>query len=259
MPSIWENPFANAHLKIERANKHIADIEERICSSPDAYAPSVKIDANTGQQFLYYGPRDRTFQREIALITGDTIHNLHCALDISWRAALRVISPTGFDPTRTKFPVSNDRKHLESSLTKTAKISDSSPLFDFMVNRVKSYKGGDSDVCAVHQLDIDDKHHLLVPVAHIVSIDGVELQNERGEIDVHTFVARDPLLTHRILIPIGSNVKNEGCVSIRVSFQEGEFIEECEVIPTLQRFSAKVVRIVRYLQRMAQGTHGDLG
>jgi hypothetical protein len=37
MPEIWENPFANAHLKVERANKHIAAIEERLRASSDNY------------------------------------------------------------------------------------------------------------------------------------------------------------------------------------------------------------------------------
>ena len=37
-------------------------------------------------------------------------------------------------------------------------------LFDFMVNRVKPYRGGDGDICPLHVLDIDDKVHLLIPM-----------------------------------------------------------------------------------------------
>ena len=63
MPAIWENPFANAILKIERANKHIADIEQRLHASSDTYGPSLHINMNTGKKFLYYYLTDRKLRR----------------------------------------------------------------------------------------------------------------------------------------------------------------------------------------------------
>ena len=92
MPEIWENPFANAHLKIERADKHIADIEQRLRISSDRYGPSLHIDMKTGEQFLAYYLRDRELRRDIALIVGDAIHNLRCALDIVWCLASTTLS-----------------------------------------------------------------------------------------------------------------------------------------------------------------------
>jgi hypothetical protein len=251
MPEIWEHPFAYAHLKIERANKHIMDFEERIGTSPDAYPTTVKIDTKTGQHFLYYGRWDRTIRRDLALIAGDAIHNLHCALDIAYCVTVRTLSPAGLHPTKAKFIIGNDRNHLETSLTKTAKIGADSPIFDFMVNGVKAYNGGDSDICTLHTLDIDDKHHLLIPVANIVSIDGVKVEDESGNIDIHTFAATRPMFTHRIPVPFGSHIKNHGKVTIRITFGNGALTDDFEVVPTLKRFSWEVSRIVRTLQRMA--------
>ncbi len=112
MREVWENPYANAILKIERADKHIADIEQRLSASQDAYYLSLHIEANTGKQFLYYRLAEKYIRSQLALMIGDAIHNLHCALDIAYRDTLQRLSPSGFDSERTKFIVGNDRSTL---------------------------------------------------------------------------------------------------------------------------------------------------
>ena len=105
---IWDNSFGHAKLKVERANKHIADIEERVRRSPDAYAPSLKIDLKTGQQFVQYGLTDRTLQPDLALIIGDAVHNLKCALDFTWCGTIRVLLPSALSG-QSKFPIYEPR------------------------------------------------------------------------------------------------------------------------------------------------------
>jgi hypothetical protein len=251
MAEIWENPFGYAILKIERAKKHIADFEERVRTSPDAYPTTVKIETKTGQHFLYYGPWDRSIRRDLALIAGDAIHNLRCALDIAYCEIIRTLSPQGFIPAKTKFFIGDDRKHYESTLEKTAKVARGSALFELLAGRIKPYRGGDSDICSLHDLAIRDKHHLLIPVANIVSIDGLELEDESGDVDVHTFTATRPLLTHGIAVPFGSHIKNHGKVAIRITFGNGILADDPEVVPTLSRLRWKTSRIVRVFQRMA--------
>jgi hypothetical protein len=48
MPAIWDNPFAYAHLKVDRADKHIADIQERLRTSPDSYPPAFIVMQRRG-------------------------------------------------------------------------------------------------------------------------------------------------------------------------------------------------------------------
>jgi hypothetical protein len=73
MPAIWDNPFAYAHLKVDRADKHIADIQERLRTSPDSYPPRLHCDAKTGKQFLHYFLSDRMIRPDVALLIGDAI------------------------------------------------------------------------------------------------------------------------------------------------------------------------------------------
>jgi hypothetical protein len=251
MNEIWDHPFGHAILKVERANKHIADIDKRLLTSSDTNGPSMHFYGKTGEQSIYYGLTDRTLRSDIALMVGDAIHNLHSALDIAYRETIRLLSPDGYSATHTKFIVSENRKHLESSLTKTAKVSANSPLFDFLVERVKPYreKGGDSDICAIHDLDIDDKHHLLIPILTVVGVDGVELENEDGTTD-HFTIATTRLNAYRAPVPLGSKFKNHGKVRFQVTFREGTPTHNLEVVPTLLRFSRKTLRIVKILQRM---------
>jgi hypothetical protein len=246
---IWDHPFGHALLKVERANKHIADINQRLSTSSDTNGPAMHLYGKTGQQFIYYGLSDRKLRSDIALMVGDAIHNLHSALDIAYRETLRVLSPDGFSSERTKFIVGNDRKHLETSLTKTAKVPANSPLFNFLVERVKSYKGGDADICAIHDLDIDDKHHLLIPILTVVGVDGVELENEDGTIDHFTIAITRPNV-YRARVPFGSKFKNHGKVRIQVTFREGTPTHNIEVVPTLLGFSRKTLRIVRALRKL---------
>lgn len=251
MKEIWDNPFGHALLKIERANKHIADIDKRLLASSDTNGPCMHLYAKTGQQFIYYGLTDRALRSDIALMVGDAIHNLKCALDIAYRETIRCLSPDGYSASRTKFIVGEDRKHLETSLTKTAKISGHSPLFKFLVENVKSYKGGDSDICAIHDLDIDDKHHLLIPILTVVGIDGVELESEDGTIDHFTIAITRPNV-YRASVPLGSKFKNHGKVRFQVTFREGTPTHDLEVVPTLVGFSRKTLGIVRAFQKMCR-------
>ena len=85
-------------LKIERANKHIADFEQRLRTSSDRYGPSLHMDANTGEKFLYYGLDDRYLRSDLALITGDAIHNLRSALDIAWVEIVNKVGKTSSRP-----------------------------------------------------------------------------------------------------------------------------------------------------------------
>jgi hypothetical protein len=119
-----------------------------------------------------------------------------------------------------------------------------------MVKSVKSYQGGDSDIWAIHQLDIDDKHHLLIPVLNVLSIEGVELEQENGQVDCLTLALTGPI-PGWIEVPLGSKLKNYGHATFEVKFRDGIPAEGLEVVPTLRRFSAKTLEIVRILRRMS--------
>jgi hypothetical protein len=219
MPEIWENPFANAILKTERAKKHIADIDKRLRTSSDTYGPSLYMDGNTGEKFLHYRITDTELRSDIALIIGDAVHNLKCALDIVWCGSVRALHPEA-NSRWLKFPIYRTRQELESALTKSRKIPSGSPLFDLVVNRVKCYEGGDADILALHALDIDDKHHLLIPMLTVTGVKGVEVEHEDGKVTRHEIMLVPPN-SYRTIVPLESKIKNHGEVRFEIPFREG--------------------------------------
>jgi hypothetical protein len=253
MPEIWENPFANAILKVERANKHIADIEQRLRASSDRYGPMMHVNSQTGEQSLDYYLTDRALRRDLALIVGDAIHNLRCALDIAWNRTVAVWG-TKAPSKHRKFPIDprGTREKLKSTLTKSAEIPASSPVVPFMLDQVKCYQGGDGDLLALSDLDIDDKHRLIIPMLTVTGIEGVEIENPDGSI-LRLDIMLIPPNAYRKVVPLEAKLKNHGEVRFEVTFREGTPLEGAEVIPTLKRFSRKTSRIVRALQRMGRG------
>ena len=249
MSEIWDNPFGHALLKIKRANQHIADFKQRLRTSSDRYGPSLKLDAETGEKFLYYGLDDRYLPSDLALIAGDAIHNLRSALDIAWVEIVRKNGKPISD--QTKFPIAPKQTEnwLKSVLPCNAGVEPTSPIFDFIVNRVKCYKGGDSDMLALHDLDIGDKHLLLIPMLAVTGITGVELENEDGTIDRFD-IKLTRLNPYRRPVGLETKLKNHGEVRFQITFREGIATQGFEVVPTLRRFSRKTLLIVRFLQRV---------
>ena len=251
MKAFWDTPYGHAMLKIERADKHIADFDERLLSSSDRHGPKLYIDTKTGQKVLYYGLLDYMLSGELAVITGDAIHNLRSALDIAWLDIVKTVgSPKG---TFSKFTISSTKpkQWLEGVLTgKNAGIDPNSRMFDFLVNVVKGYKGGNWDILALNDLDIDDKHFLLIPTVAVTSVTGIELENEDGTIDCCD-IALPSRHAYRRPIPFETKLKKNGEVHFSVTFGEGP-TKGLEIVPTLKSFSRTVRDIILRFRQLTQ-------
>jgi hypothetical protein len=182
-------------------------------------------------------------------ITEDAIHNLHCALDIAWCWTYRALVSSN-DPKFCKFPIYPLKAEDDFRATIGGKIPTTSPLYNLVVNSVKPHKGGDRDILDLHQLDIDDKHHLLIPMVTVTSLDGVELQHEDGGIEYWSVVLTSRLASYRKVIPLETKIKHHGEARFSIKFREGNLFQGEDVIPTLLRLSTKVNRILRAMQRM---------
>jgi hypothetical protein len=81
--------FESSRLKIDRAKKHISEVEQIITALPDNAVATVEINPNGGNEVLKHDIRDRNkIINNIALVLGDAIHNLHSALDHAWMSVL---------------------------------------------------------------------------------------------------------------------------------------------------------------------------
>jgi hypothetical protein len=244
--------FRCSCLKIERANKHIADVNKLISALPKSHVSTVELNPNPpGNEAIKHDIRNRDkIVDNLALIIGDAVHNLKCALDYAWIGALERFVPDALG-NFAKFPVFSTRYKLENALV-GRKINTAAPkLYKRIVCDIQPYHGGNDSIWAVHRLDILDKHRLLVPVIEFVSITGIEVENERGEIERGGFTwATAQKAPFYIPIPPQWHVKNKGQLTIGIAFDEGTPSDGMDVADMLATYSIQVLNVVQVLEQL---------
>lgn len=242
--------FAAAGLKIERANKHITDLEAIVLALPDAYASTIESNVGGGQTVKYTAPLNLPQRAaQMALIIGDAIHNLRVSVEYAYLGAVERHAPSVLD-SYTKFPTGQTRKNVEDAL-KNRKLDVLSPkLFQRVVSDIKPYEvGGNCLVKILHDLDISDKHWLLTPLMRVATVTDVVVEDEIGHpVTSNTW----PIYGDGpYFIDFGPRhkVKNKGKLSIDVVFDDSEFplLDGISVMDDLKDFSKIAAYVIQAL------------
>jgi hypothetical protein len=173
--------FSDSRAKIKRANEHIADLQAKIADLPKHYISSIQIDAGARYKAIKYDVADTDFMVDVALLIGDAVHNLKCALDYAWIETIERLIPSAVNRF-AKFPVYPSRNALEGALRGREVDEISKNIFRFIVEEIKPYNGGNFAIWPVHVLDKRDKHRLMIPLVHFASIKGIKLEDQTGTI-----------------------------------------------------------------------------
>jgi hypothetical protein len=242
--------FHSARLKIDRAKHHIAEVESIISALPNKAIATVEVNPNGGNEVLKHDLPDRDkIINDIALILGDAVHNLHCALDHAWMSVLTQLCPASING-QTKFPIRPVRDKVEAAL-RGVKIDSAAPaLFDLVLNKIKPYEGGDDPIWSIHILDIDDKHRLLLPVIEYASIHGIEVENERGELEERGTWGTSQKPPYYLPIPVGWHFNKKGTVAFAVLFDEGPTFQFADICDMLWCFSIQASNVVQSLENV---------
>lgn len=233
--------FVGSRLKIKRANHHIENLASAIQDfvAGDFY----RLYAETNPE----GKRVVTFEstplpEPLPLMLGDAIHNLRSALDLM---AFELVTFGGGTPSKTLyFPVSETREKLVASLQGEIKIAGQ-PICDLILDTVKSYKGGNDPLWSLHQLDIMDKHRLIIPTAGAVRLAGLYFHDDnRNQWRNITFT----IGAGERFLPFAINgdlrVTNHGQAAVAVFFPPGSVFEGESLFPTLPQLSLLVEGII---------------
>jgi hypothetical protein len=153
--------LAGVRLKIDRAKKHFADLDAaiRAFESRKPYGFVMEIDPHFGYEIYRFSERE-AIPNEWAAIAGDCIHNLRSALD--HLAVALVLHNSGTPTNYTAFPIGNDPADFESRVA--SRLAGANAEAIKLVRSFKPHGGGDNPIFALHQLDIADKHELLIPL-----------------------------------------------------------------------------------------------
>ena len=150
--------FADSYAKLRRARRHINELSEvsanYLASNPIALSYETKgtvISMNIAWAAVEGDPGS---------VVGDVVHNLRTSLDLMASALARA---NGSNDNGVYFPFGNDEKSfIESIRSKNFHRAGSKAVE--IISSLRPYKGGNTELRALHDLDIQDKHKALILV-----------------------------------------------------------------------------------------------
>jgi hypothetical protein len=240
--------------KIERANRHIDDLDAacRSFQGSDSYGVSPKPAANGGER-VYSVDFVRDVPTGIPLIAGDAIHNLRSALDY---LAMQLIlaGPSGGDrslDSEVFFPITDSAQGLDKRLKKLRGTGPGGIFGGGVEDAIRAcepYSGGKGgDLWVLHELNIRDKHRLLITAA-LGFRDGAMIPEFRFAGPDFLFKVGGksfPLKQGDVLLRVRDlEIRQDPRFGIAVAFGESGVVDGEPAVPTLRHLSRRVGEVV---------------
>jgi hypothetical protein len=238
-----QEPLLGTKLKIERAKRHIRELEAEITAFHNAQPYRVAFESEFLQgreERVKAVVRDvKEIPIEWSAIIGDIVHNLRAALDLLATDLARANSQTSRTAlTSTYFPTGTDRKSFESDALK--KIKRLSPTAQRLIRRLEPYTGGKGEaIRELHNIDVNDKHTILVTVGTVLLSNRFSIVPTAEVTELHVpGMGSYPLEDGKELMSFSATDNVPGEINIdtgfNVMFGPGEPFGGQPVLPTIQ-------------------------
>lgn len=232
-----------ARLKIERAKKHVRDLDSErsafLGTAPYVGVPKFNADEDCTVFTLENIP---PFPDIVSAILGDAAHNLRTALDY---LACELVRDAGVEPKGVYFPIAESaEKYRSESAGKTKGMPQAAKD---IIDKMHPYRGGNDGLWGLHRLDIIDKHRLLPAVAMKVGSWQVNLSPQPTE---YNFEFPAPLEKGDIIGWIAGNREMDKRMSVTadIAFGEPEVLEGRPMIETLNQLTQLVEAIISHFE-----------
>jgi hypothetical protein len=240
---------------MDRANKHINEAHTHIVvlSDPNTYDITAEYNRNTDTtRITYHAPPDMSKRiNEIALATGDAIHNLRTALDYAWFETLKKRHPS-LVTHDSKLPTGSSFNDVELALRKQ-RIEPAFPLHDFILSKVRPFDGGNDTIRQVHKIDRSDKHALLTPIIRYGAATGIKVEDKFGNVTSgFTWGATRPG-SFSVDLEGELKIHDKGQVAAALLFGPGTPVEGMDVSDTLRLHSKFILNVVEMFERFLDG------
>jgi hypothetical protein len=260
------DPFAEPQLKIDWAKHHIANLNGEINSfmSERPFVLRVVQHPEIAQR-QYLIEAKKPIPNKFALMIGDAIHNLRSALDIMM---VGLVSPFTGSPEGIQFPFCKSADRMNGAIT-GPQIHLAGPKIRLAIEALQPYPGGDEKFYGLHELDICDKHRLIVPIGRNAELTDADFK----KMEPGLLAGVQPKGNRIILAGGGStkepivfriNITNVATADIQrinmpaeiqptfaICFDEGQPFASEAVIPTLGLLTRKVEYAVASIKKAA--------
>lgn len=151
-------PFRGALLKVMRADHLLEELEIATRVLPKSTGKQFLVTRSQDAVRLIFMPDRMPLQISAAL--GDCIHNLRSVFD---HVAVALTAPPigSGNPMSAAFPTGKDRQSYETECGR--KMKGAPPKALSLIEALEPWRTGHHLVRELHELDVMDKHRLLVP------------------------------------------------------------------------------------------------
>ena len=229
-----------AFLKVGWAKKHISDLSNKssafLGSNPYFGLPKFDAKANRTRFVLENVPEIPT---EIRLLLGDAAHNLRTALD---HLSCELVRSTGVSEPKVYFPIcESEQVYKSESAGKTKGMPGSAKQ---LIDRLNPYGGGNHLLWGIHQLDIIDKHRLLLTTTLKTGGWSVTLDQTARD---YGFAFIPALKSGDVIGDLEGNHESDKQMSVtpQIAFGEPEVFAGDPLFPTLPILADYVEGIIR--------------
>uniref|UniRef100_UPI0028A247DB hypothetical protein n=1 Tax=Massilia sp. TaxID=1882437 RepID=UPI0028A247DB len=169
-------PFAPSKLKLRRAMRHIEELDEIIKNyfSGAWYSYKNTVDSNGSLTGLHVNFRAKP--EEFGTVVGDAIHNMRSALDL---AAVELVRLNNGDTKGVMFPFARNEQEFLKAL-KNKNIDRASMHAQELIKELRPYGGGNEVLRSLHELDIQDKHHTLIPNTTFLQLPPISIKTDEN-------------------------------------------------------------------------------
>jgi hypothetical protein len=239
--------FRGSQLKIKRANQHIRELNEILNAFQKThfYRLSMEDNADLRKNIVTFSVTEE-IPSDVPLVIGDAVHNLCTALDHAVYEML--ILSGGSAGVWTKFPFEKTRQELEATLQGGTIQRLGLDLITLIMEVIQPYKGGNDPLYGLHDLDIVDKHRLILPVLSFTTLSHVVVASRENTQAVSGDSLKVKPGERLSILFSGSDrfdLKDYGQPTLHVLFDNIEVFKGQPVVPTLHQLSQLVSGIIQ--------------
>ena len=223
-------PLHHSFVKIKRARHHIAELEavfaKYLIETPPQSSAQLVVSPEGGWSInLEFS--NVALPDDAGTIFGDAIHNMRTALDL---AACECVRSNDKSDKGVYFPFCEKSDGLDKAI-KDRHITRAQPDVVKYIRSLKPYQSGNAALRELHDLDVQDKHHGMMPQPTSFASPVIQMLDDNDK----------PL---PIPVIIGDPNKPS---DIKIIFPEGSPFAGEEIIPTLYKLVALADSIVSTL------------
>jgi hypothetical protein len=154
--------FATSRLKLQRATDHIKELASNISAYAARKPVFITVKPHVDPQYRAWEMAcTEGAPAYLSAIIGDAIHNLRATLDLM---AVELVRLNGGNEDNVLFPFAQNANELETMIRRRH-LDRAAPEVVDLIRSLKPYIGGNVALRYVHDLDIMDKHQMIIPAA----------------------------------------------------------------------------------------------